>query len=216
MMAESPLTESINQLTHLAIDHSVPSLTISLAAITIAGLSFVWSMIAHKREHHTRVILQAIERWDRILTACNDDFDLLLPDYQARSDVQRASYDAYNYQAWSLVNYIISNKIHHDAQFLSIVNWIVTFNRAWLLDNPFMFSSRNFWNVIQTISDEPLTVFRYKPLPTVDNVTSSPMDDKFGETLDWDTIAKDYEKYFIAPLSDEMVKPDPKYRDPKS
>jgi SAM-dependent methyltransferase len=203
------IPETINHLTHVASEGVDSSLSLSLAAIVIALLSFIWSMVAHSRERRARAIHQAIDRWDGVLTVCNEHPELLLPEYPAVTVAEGLSYEAYNYKAWSLVDYIISNGLHREPQFRSMINWICTHNRTWLAENPFMFGSDKFWKVIGSLTDEPLTLFRTAALPLVDDRGNVPNVDRYEENINWDLVAVDYDKYIITPLCEVMVTPDP-------
>lgn len=212
-MPDSSLLESVNHLTRIVADTaqeatSNPGLTVSLAAILVASLSFLWSLIAHYRDRRIRAVHQAVDRWDAILTVCNEHPTFLLPDYMPISISDRLSYEAYNYKVWSLVEFIISNRLHRTTQFRSMILWIAAHNRAWLTENPFLFSSSRFWGVIGKLADEPLTLFRSETLPLVDNTTPNADKDRYRESLNWAQIASDYDNYVITPLSRTMTTPD--------
>jgi 2-polyprenyl-3-methyl-5-hydroxy-6-metoxy-1,4-benzoquinol methylase len=161
-------------------------------------------------EDHARAVRQAMDRWDGLLTACNNQPNLLRHEYHQRNAADKLSYEAFNYRAWSLVDYIASNDLFPQAQFRSMVYWVITHNRAWLDKNPFMFASPHFWKVLSGVSNEPLTLFRSEALPLIaDEVQSRP--DRYSENIDWTLVANNYDEYVITPLAESMVQPDPSH-----
>src|SRR5471030_1524175 len=211
-MTGSGTEETVNQMAHLATEGAVGhDIYLPIAAVFVAALSFGATVLIHRRERRAHEAQQAIERWNDVLSICAEKPIYLdanfSTEYSKASSAERFTYDAFNYKAWSLVDYIIDRGLYREIQFRSMVYWICAHSRNWLDENPFLFGSNMFWHVILNVSKEPLTLFKSRTLPLTSGYSIKNNTDRYADQVDWDEVSEHYDDFIIGPFADEMVRP---------
>lgn len=181
-----------------------------LVAIVISVLA-VWTTHHQTRttaRHHIRI------EWNGIADICiqrpqfiNVNFT---SDYLNHDPDVRFVYEAFCYKTWSLVEYIVERGLEDQNPYNTIIQWVVAYHRAWLENNPYMFSRKNFWSAYEKTRNEPLTLMRNKVLPRLGSKPVRSDSDRYTDSVDWDAVSEEYHKWIIGPWSPRMVQEDPK------
>ena len=111
-------------------------------------------------------------------------------------------YNAFCYRAWSLVDFLVKQKINREPLYEFITIWVVCIHREWLERNPFLFSSHEFWSTYKKIRSEPLLIFQNQSLPH-----HAVRDDTRFDDINWDEVSKDYSKLIFGPWDKSMAMP---------
>lgn len=138
----------IESLIDYYINHLPPSWAgyISAAALIISVIALFFSreQINTSSRHHIR------GEWNGLMDACiqNPSFiDIAFTRNYFDADDRdvRRKCEAFCYKAWSLVEFIIRRRLQKRNPYSTIVSWVVAYHRDWLEQNPYMFSSKDFW-----------------------------------------------------------------------
>jgi hypothetical protein len=123
-----------------------------------AFLSKAWTTILNGLQHHEYYMnLNVSEHY-----------------YDVLHGHELIDYELYCYQAWGLVQDIVSHEFDLRPEFDPIIRWVVNHHFEWLSRNPSFFRLKRFWEIVDKFREQPFLIFRHKSLPRKD------------ENIDWD------------------------------
>jgi hypothetical protein len=172
---------------------------ISIFAATVSVISILMSFYTFRKQHFQNKYSYLASSWStlfELLEKYPNFMDLTVTEnyYQFLSRDDSIKYDIYCYKAWGYVEDVISAGFADDEQFEPTFRWVTAYHFTWLRRNPVFFTTKKFWDKIESLQKEPNLVFRYRILPHK------------GEDVDWDKISDNYHKYILGPFAPEMVK----------
>lgn len=185
---------------------------VAMTALLISTGSLAATIVMSNRDRQAAATRHIRERWDDLVNLCSSNPEFLDIDftenYTKNESPARFVYSAYNYKAWTLFDFIASNNLENIPRYNLLMQWIVVHNNVWLDNNPYLFNSDRFWDVYNSIKNEPLTIFRNKTLPMIDGKPSRLPDDRYSDLVDWDKVHSNYHDWIYTPFAPEMVTPD--------
>lgn len=174
------------------------------AVLSIVALFFSFKQIKTSSSHHVR------DEWNGLMDACISnppfiDINFTSKYHETKDHVILGKYDAFCYKAWSLVEFIVTRKLEkYNPYHNAIVSWVWAYHRDWLEKNPYMFSSKKFWEVYNKVRNEPLTLFRHHAKPAVSH------SGQYTDDVDWDLVSANYHQLVLGPWAKIMTSPDKK------
>lgn len=152
-----------------------------------------------------------LKLWDEVISDFSAHPSLLnqnfTSDYPKFEDYDtRLLYDSLCYKTWGLFRQINDKNLDgRDSQFLSICQWIVAHYYHWLRYNPVFFPDDSFWVKVDQLQNLPVEILRTMPLPRLSKNGEFDADGRYGKSIDWNKIAKNYHKYILGPFAPEML-----------
>jgi 2-polyprenyl-3-methyl-5-hydroxy-6-metoxy-1,4-benzoquinol methylase len=181
------------------------------AAISLRAFRISRAQLAVNHEQLQTALRHNIRNeWNGLMDACIKEGKFIDPtfthQYYAHPHADTLSYEAFCYRAWSLVDFIVTHKLQDENLYSAIISWIVAFHRTWLERNPFMFASKGFWRTYDLARAKPLMVLQRNAMPR----RSGQITADHTDSVNWDEVSKEYNKWVLGPWAPEMMMRDPK------